>query len=445
MIEPKIKALFQFIEFLHSNIGYYQKFNDVINELELLINERRKVNPKSNFKDKLKYDQLQEQIIEKFKTLQDNVSSPIRAKAIELNVCNFTNEPSLSWNGAEAEISTLKSNFSNADLPEILKCKKQYIEYRSNTHKTFMSLEIFFEGLDKLLKGLFDYFKESEHNEFEAFETKEVQVNDINEAIKLQKEGHSSFNMPTDNFFNSSQHKKQVSTEPQPRNKLTIAQYLESIERILSCFGFNREPDKADVGNVTLHTKDFITGLREIYLSNKTEAEKANQYALIYDVIQKASFHIAKENFEPYPSQIWSGIILNLELANSHISELHFRETEQYYPLAKPVNPPQAPTPQSPDTLSSLITHSKSVEIVKGIKVQYKNIKGKRLKLLLLALQDLDLLPKERIAQKFYNCCEAEFDWNIASYNAMNGYVFNANTDSDDFDKMKQHIKLLKE
>lgn len=93
--------------------------------------------------------------------------------------------------------------------------------------------------------------------------------------------------------------------------------------------------------------------------------------------------------------------------------------------------------------LSDLITHPKSPEIVNGIKTQYKNIKGKRLKLLLLALQELDLLPKERTAKKFHNLCESEFTWKIASYNAMNGYEYNEGVDFNEFVNMKQYIKSL--
>jgi len=99
--------------------------------------------------------------------------------------------------------------------------------------------------------------------------------------------------------------------------------------------------------------------------------------------------------------------------------------------------------PQQTETLSNLITHQNSVEIIKGIKIQYKNIKGKRLKLLLTALQELNLLPKERIAQKFYDCCKNEFDWNIASYNAMNGYEYNLSIDSSELTNMKQYIETL--
>lgn len=97
--------------------------------------------------------------------------------------------------------------------------------------------------------------------------------------------------------------------------------------------------------------------------------------------------------------------------------------------------------PTKEKTLSELITHQNSVEIVEGIKIQYKNIKGKQLKLLLLALQELHLLPKERIATKFYNCCKAEFGWDVASYPAMNDYQFNERTDLIELDRIKLYLE----
>ena len=93
------------------------------------------------------------------------------------------------------------------------------------------------------------------------------------------------------------------------------------------------------------------------------------------------------------------------------------------------------------ETLSDLITHSKGIEIVEGIKIQYKNIRGKRLKLLLLAFQELGLLPKERTARKFYDCCKAEFGWDIATYQAMNDYPYNEYTDKTELRKMKQYLE----
>jgi len=286
MITPKIKALFQFVEYLHSNIDNFNLNNDLIKELEQLDEERQKVSSKKTYKDKLKFDEVQAEIETKYKILQGNTANLIKAKARELNVCNFENEPNYSFNGIETDIHQLKENFSKDDLPEIFKHKQLYIEYRTKTHKTFLSLAFFINELDKIAKSLFDYFKETEQNEFEAFEIKAIPVNSIAEAI-----------------------------------------------------------------------------------------------------------------------------------------------------------PPQ-PTTKQNNKLSDLITHQKSIEIVEGIKIQYKNIKGKRLKLLLLAFQDLELLPKERIAQKFYDSCKCEFDWDVASYNAMNGYQFNEKTDLTELNDMKQYLEI---
>ena len=94
-------------------------------------------------------------------------------------------------------------------------------------------------------------------------------------------------------------------------------------------------------------------------------------------------------------------------------------------------------------TLSDLITHQKNIEIVDAIKNRYKNIKGKRLKLLLIALQDLALIPKERIGKEFHNCCKKEFKWNIASYNAMNGYSYNKSYDSKEVTEIKEYLEKV--
>lgn len=109
----------------------------------------------------------------------------------------------------------------------------------------------------------------------------------------------------------------------------------------------------------------------------------------------------------------------------------------------QPTSEQQKEQPAPSETLASIITHTNSNEIVEAIKIQYKNIKGKGLKLLLLALQKLDLLPKERIASKFHRLCKIEFDWEIASYNAMNGYNYNEITDVEDFEAMVSFLKEL--
>lgn len=212
MITNKIKALFEFIEFLHSNTDNFKQYDGVIKELRVLGEEREKVNQKKNFNDKLKFDEIQAEIKDSFKVIQENIISPIKSKAIELNVCNFKNEPLYSWHGVETEIHNLKENFRKEDLPEIFNYKNQYIEYRTKTNCTYFQ-EYFFDELDEVLKELFDYFKDSEQNEFESFETKTIQVNNIREAIELSSTGQKKFTFssnlqPTQNTANWKTHEK---------------------------------------------------------------------------------------------------------------------------------------------------------------------------------------------------------------------------------------------
>jgi len=236
MITPKIKALFQFIEYLHSNIDNFNLNNDLIKELELLNEERQKVNHKKTFKDKLKYDEVQAEIETKFKILQCNTANLIKSKAKELNVCNFDNEPNYSFNGIETDIHQLKENFSKDDLPEIFSHKSKYIEYRTKTHKTFLSLAFFIDELDEVTKSLFDYFKETDYNEFEAFETKAIKVNDLSEAVELFQQGKfQKFTLPN-SFLSRSNVQQQSNIEalpPQP-----IKTKADILKEQLSQYGF---------------------------------------------------------------------------------------------------------------------------------------------------------------------------------------------------------------
>lgn len=116
--------------------------------------------------------------------------------------------------------------------------------------------------------------------------------------------------------------------------EIVIAKYINAVEKILVAFHLNIEPENEDIATVTLKTKEFTNALRELYLSN--DENKDDKYKVIFNVINKASFRIVKENFETNPlGTYWAVIIYNLELANSHISELHFKETDYYYPFPK--------------------------------------------------------------------------------------------------------------
>ena len=165
------------------------------------------------------------------------------------------------------------------------------------------------------------------------------------------------------------------------------------------------------INGVTLHEKGLITDANKIKLELVINS-------------RKLKLKQGYKNSSPNEEQRYRKILK--EWFNDEKKFI-----DEITPLLKPLPPQRNETEQEiPKNLSELITQKKNIEIVESIKIQYKNIKGKRLKLLLLAFQELQLMPKERIAQKFHYCCKKEFNWNIASYNAMNGYNFNSNTDN---------------
>jgi hypothetical protein len=278
MITPKIKALFQFIEYLHSSIDNFNLNNNLIKELELLNEERQKVSSKKTFKDKLKYDEVQAEIETKFIILQGNTANLIKAKAKELNVCNFDNEPIYSFNGIETDIRQLKENFSKDDLPEIFKHKQQYIEYRTKTHKTFLSLAFFVDELDEVTKSLFDYFKEIEQNEYEAFETKAIQVNDIGEAVKFMSMGKVKVSVP----INSKQ----------PRNKLHFTTHEKLFEALI--FSANEEQNAPIAGAYFLLKEVWFFLNSDSATFNGKEVEKYKRPLFVNPVI------IGKPEFDKF-------------------------------------------------------------------------------------------------------------------------------------------------
>lgn len=218
MITQKIKNLFQFIEFLHSNIDNFNEHNDLISELLLLNREKQSINPDKNYKDRLKYNEIQTQIETKFEVLKSKIVTPIKSKAKELNICDFSNEPLYKWYGVESDLRQLTKNFNTNDLKEILKYKNQYIEYRTNTHESFLSLQFFFDELDEITKVLFDYFKDVDHNEYKNFEVETKKADTINELTELAKQGYK-VEIPIHSVFNHSNDTKTKKTKQPSENK----------------------------------------------------------------------------------------------------------------------------------------------------------------------------------------------------------------------------------
>lgn len=327
MISDKIKALFQFIEYLYSNIENLNHYNDLIEELEALDNERQKLKPHSNYKDKIQYNKVQVDIKNKFEILQDNTANKIKAKARELNVCNFDKAPVYNFNGVEAEIQQIKENFSNEDLAEIFKYKKLYIDYRNSTHKTFLSLQFFFDELDEIAKNLFDYFKDTEENEFESFETKSVQVSSIEEAIKGFKQGQTKFILPNE-FLNPSKIQK---NSPIVDARFWLTTFVEEQEQTKHLNkSFQREIDnngyvivKEDTVSVKIYTPELaviLTSKKLPALNMDTQIETAIngwEYLKTYIEAYKEGEQYFETEFKVSPNTLYG------ENAEQYVRDIH--------------------------------------------------------------------------------------------------------------------------
>jgi len=303
MITPKIKTLFQFIEYLHSNITNFNQYIGLIKELETLKDEKNKLKPEQNYKDKLQYNKVQAELERKFKTLQDNTANLIKAKAKELNVCSFENEPRYNFNGVETEIRQLKKNFSNEDLPEIFKHKSQYLEYRSNTHGTFLSLQFFFNELDEITKSLFDYFKDTQQNEFEHFETKAIPVNNISEAVQGFKQGQTKFIIP--NLLDKTQNRIQEQIADFSFFQIEVVADLEFEGEIYKNVKQRNNDSILTPENWEQHKETFFSQRMATYKDSYTLAEKIKLELSSLEKLptNKTDYKILKDRYRAYLEQ----------------------------------------------------------------------------------------------------------------------------------------------
>jgi hypothetical protein len=157
MITPKIKALFHFIEYLHSNIDNFKKYDDIINRIDKIQIEISNLNPKKHYLDKINFDKLTIEKNNHHKTIVDFICTPIINKAIEMDICGNDNSAFFYFK-AKDDIDKLFKNFSNDDIIAIHNYKEKYIEFKDKTHIDYFGLQFFYKDLDEVLISLFSFF-----------------------------------------------------------------------------------------------------------------------------------------------------------------------------------------------------------------------------------------------------------------------------------------------
>lgn len=209
MIPQKIQALFDFIDFLDVNKKeYIEKYIPLCNELKELDKQRSILKPKENYKDKQSYECIQKEIKEKFEPITENIYKPVTSKLRELGIWSGDDVYTSIWNNNISEIEDFKGNFSEEDLEKVFHYKQKYLLFRTETNNDFLCLSFVFSNLDEIYKALFDFFKDTQGNEFDSFETKTIEVGDFGEIAKNLKDNigkNVKYSIPTETIFGKKQ------------------------------------------------------------------------------------------------------------------------------------------------------------------------------------------------------------------------------------------------
>lgn len=205
MIPTKIQSLFDFIAFLDSNKKeYIDNYIPICNELKSLNNKKRLLNPYKDYNDKQQYDNLQDEIKKMFSQIALNVHEPILTKLRELEIWSGDDTYSSIWNNNISLISDFNRNFLSEDVEVVKHYKQIYLCFRIETNNDFLGLSFVFKDLDEILKVLFDFFKDTDYNEFDSFETQTMNANNLIEAVEhlIKNKGENiRISIPNDIFY----------------------------------------------------------------------------------------------------------------------------------------------------------------------------------------------------------------------------------------------------
>ena len=205
MITDKIQSLFDFIDFLHSKKeNYIKNYIPLVKELEVLADKRSELKPLDNYNKKEKHSLIQKEIEDKFPTITENIYKPFTQKLLELEIWSGDETYSSIWNSNIEAISKFKNEFESADVEIVMNYKKMYLSFRTETNSNFLCLQLVFQKLDEIFKELFDFFKDTEENEFENFEAKELKVNsfeDLVKSISENKKNNVKYSLPIESFI----------------------------------------------------------------------------------------------------------------------------------------------------------------------------------------------------------------------------------------------------
>ena len=192
MIPEKVQALLNFIEFLDKNKNnYITKYLPLCDELNELDEQRNKLNPRENYRDKQLCDNIQREIEIKFTPILENIYNPISTKLKDLGIWSGDEVMTSIYNNNIGDILEFQQSFTEEDINVIKYYKEKYLSFRIETNSNFMCLSLILSRLDEVYKIVFDFFKDTNENEFENFEAKLVNLDNLDQLLQNLKENKS--------------------------------------------------------------------------------------------------------------------------------------------------------------------------------------------------------------------------------------------------------------
>ena len=263
MITPKIQSLFDFITFLDSKKNeFIERYIPLCNELEKLDVERSKFKPRENYNDKIAYDKVQNIIKIKFEPLTEFVHKPVLNKLKELGIWAGDELYTSIWNHNSDAVFNFRENFSQEDIKEVMNSKLKYINFRTQTNSSFLGLQYVFSNLDEIYKALFDFFKDTDLNEFDNFETKTINATSIEEVVKgliANKGRNVNFSIPFPTYEANSNEKHKQEKTTLIKNEIIIG------DKVMG--------DKIKVGDISNNSGQIVIG-KDIKIADSLNDKK---------------------------------------------------------------------------------------------------------------------------------------------------------------------------
>lgn len=166
MIPSKVKALFDFVDFLSTNKETFSDSNEIYSERVKIARKMDGLSSENNIRKQIEFENTQKELDAKTNTIKQLIVEPIKKKALELGIRDF--ELSSLWN-MNIDVIPNKNDrkgFEIEDSGIINVYKIKYRDFRQSTRLFNCQEGCFFSDLDEILNLLFDYFpEEKEPNE----------------------------------------------------------------------------------------------------------------------------------------------------------------------------------------------------------------------------------------------------------------------------------------